>query len=132
MAKATTSTRKTTTTSTKTAVPSAPAAKKAAPVVVTQATPVVSAPEMKKVDLVDAVVERSGIKKKFAKPAIEAALAILGEAIDEGRSLNLRPMGKLKVQRAKEVANGKVITARIRQPKDQNTEPKDGVAEAAE
>lgn len=97
-------------------------ATKATPVVVTEKEPVVSAPDLKKVDLVDAVVERSGIKKKFAKPAIEAALAVLGEALADGRSLNLRPLGKVKIQRTKDVSNGKVMTARIRQPLDTKVE----------
>lgn len=84
--------------------------------VVTQSTPVVALPDLKKIDLIDAVVERSGIKKKFAKPAIEAALAVLGETLAEGRSLNLRPLGKVKIQRTKDVPNGKVMTVRVRQP----------------
>ncbi|WP_299350228.1 HU family DNA-binding protein [uncultured Shimia sp.] len=130
MARATTSTRsktagtkKTTTKTTRKAAPKAPVAPKTAkpatkvaPVVVQESTLVVSAPDLKKVDLVDMVVERSGIKKKFAKPAIEAALAVLGEALAEGRSLNLRPLGKVKVLKSKEVSNGTVITTRVRQP----------------
>lgn len=91
-------------------------ASKAAPVVVTQSTPVLGVPDLKKIDLIDAVVERSGIKKKFAKPVIEAALAVLGETLAEGRSLNLRPLGKVKIQRTKDVANGKIMTVRVRQP----------------
>lgn len=107
------------------------AAPKAAPVVVQEKSPVVSAPDLKKTDLVDAVVELSGIKKKFAKPAIEAALEVLGEALAEGRDLNLRPLGKVKIQKSKELANGTVITARIRQPKVKK-EDGEGVAHAAE
>ena len=94
-------------------------ASKAAPVVVTQSAPVVGMPDLKKIDLIDAVVERSGIKKKFAKPVIEAALAVLGETLAEGRSLNLRPLGKVKIQRTKDVSNGKVMTVRVRQPLEQ-------------
>lgn len=74
----------------------------------------VSLPELRKKDLIDAVVERSGIKKKYAKPAIEAALVVLGEALDEKRTLNLPPMGKMKVQRTKEIEDGMVLAARIR------------------
>jgi DNA-binding protein HU-alpha len=102
--------------------------------IVTETSPVVSAPEMKKVELVDAVVERSGIKKKDAKPAIEAALAILGEALADGRDLNLRPLGKVKVQRTKEMANGSVLTVRIRQasPKVEDDTSPSPIADAAE
>jgi DNA-binding protein HU-alpha len=104
----------------------------AKPVVVTEAAPVVSGPELKKKELIDMVVERSGVKKRFVKPALEAALAVLGEALDEGRELNLRPFGKMKVQRAKEVSNGKVMNVRVRQPKKLPEGVKEGVADAAE
>lgn len=127
MARATTTRRK----STKAASTRKAAAPKAAPVVVQETSPVVSAPDLKKIDLVDAVVERSGVKKKFAKPAIEAALAVLGEALAEGRDLNLRPLGKVKIQKSKELANGTVITTRIRQPQVKKDDG-DGVADAAE
>lgn len=78
---------------------------------------VVLGPEMKKKELIDAVVSRSGIKKKDAKPVVEAMLAVLGEALADSRELNLKPFGKVKVNRAKEVPNGKVIIAKIRQTK---------------
>ncbi|WP_243612422.1 HU family DNA-binding protein [Shimia aestuarii] len=138
MAKTTTTRAKSTTrkpagtarkTTTKRKTASAAAAK---PVVVNEAKPVVAGPEMKKKELIDMVVERSGIKKRFAKPTVEAMLAVLGEALDEGRELNLRPFGKMKVQRAKEVSNGKVMNVRLRQPKKQPEGAKEGVAEAAE
>lgn len=104
----------------------------AKPVVVSEAKPVVAGPELKKKELVDMVVERSGIKKRYAKPTVEAMLAVLGEALDEGRELNLRPFGKMKVQRAKDVSNGKVMNVRVRQPKKAPEGPKEGVADAAE
>ncbi|WP_245729490.1 HU family DNA-binding protein [Salinihabitans flavidus] len=86
------------------------------PVVVRDQAPEVSAPELKNPELVEMVVERSGIKKRDAKPAIEAALAILGAALAEGRDLNLRDFGKMKVTNTKEKSNGMVMTARVRQP----------------
>lgn len=70
-----------------------------------------------KVDLVDAVVARSEVKKRYAKPAVEAALALIGESLARGEKLNLPGLGKLHVQRATEKPNGTVIVARIRQPK---------------
>jgi DNA-binding protein HU-alpha len=131
MARATTTRKRKTTTTTKSKSARKPAAPKAAPVVVQEKAPVVSAPDLKKIDLVDEVVARSGVKKKFAKPAIEAALAVLGEALAEGRDLNLRPLGKVKIQKTKELANGTVITTRIRQPQVKKVED-EGVADAAE
>jgi len=102
------------------------------PEVVVNETPSVSAPEMKKKELIDTVVARSGIKKRDAKPVIEAMLAVLGETIAEGRELNLAPMGKLKVTRMKRTSKAHVITSRLRRnERHQNASP-DPLAQAAE
>ncbi len=84
----------------------------------------VSQPEptaMRKKQLIDAVVVRSGIKKKDAKPVIEAMLAVLGEAIAAGEDLNLPPFGKIKVTRQIDKDKAKVFVTRIRQS---NAQPK--------
>lgn len=70
---------------------------------------------MKKKELIDKVVLRSGIKKKDAKPVVEAMLAVLGEALAEERTLNLQPLGKVKINRTKMVGNDKVIICKLRQ-----------------
>lgn len=78
--------------------------------------------DLRKRDLIEAVVARSGVKKRDAKPAIEAALAVLGEALAEGRMLNLPPFGKVKVVRTKELDHAQVLMARIRQRKESEKE----------
>lgn len=99
--------------------------------------------ELKKRELVELVVARSGIRKKFVKPAVEAMLDILGEAIAEGRELNLQPFGKITRKRARDTANARVTTAQIRQSKSAGPalgpgveadagKPKETVADAAE
>jgi nucleoid DNA-binding protein len=95
--------------------------------------PVVSGPVMRKKELIDLVVERSGIKKKDAKPVVEATLAILGEALAETRELNLQPLGKVKVRREKLMPNGRVLVTKIRQsmPNTDETDSSD-MPEAAE
>ncbi|MBY5972323.1 HU family DNA-binding protein [Ferrimonas balearica] len=70
---------------------------------------------LKKKELIDRVVARSGMKKKDAKPVVEALLTVLGETLSEGREANLQPLGKIKVTRTKDLANGRVMTARVRQ-----------------
>lgn len=75
--------------------------------------------ELKKKELIDKVVSRSDVKKKYAKPVIEAMLEILGEAVNEGRELNLQPFGKLKHNRTKETDNAHVAIVKIRQSKAQ-------------
>lgn len=112
--------------------PSAPEAKAPTPKLVSVSTPSVSQPELKKRELIDMVVDRAGIKKKDAKPAIEAVLAILGEALAEGRDLNLRPLGKLRPQRKEEKANGTIIVCKLRQPKDDAAPASSETTHAAE
>ncbi|MGH1451723.1 MAG: HU family DNA-binding protein [Paracoccaceae bacterium] len=70
--------------------------------------------EMKKRELIKAVVARSGTRQKFAKPVVEAMLAILGETLVEGRELTLPPMGKVKIQRQKTVSGGTVTVMKLR------------------
>lgn len=86
-----------------------------APEVQVEELPVSDLEGLKKKELIDMVVARSGVKKRDAKPAIEAALAILGETLSEGRALNLPGFGKLKVTRMKKGDNGQIINARVRQ-----------------
>ncbi|WP_296764101.1 HU family DNA-binding protein [Sediminimonas sp.] len=70
---------------------------------------------MKKKELIDSVVARSGVKKKDAKPVIEAMLAVLGEQVAAGRELNLMPFGKLRINRVKQMSNGRVMVCKLRQ-----------------
>ena len=83
--------------------------------------PVVKDPPLNKRELIDAAVLRSGIKKKDAKPVVEALLAILGETVAAGRDLNLKPFGKLHVNRSDQRNNGTVHVCRLRQPLEQNS-----------
>lgn len=99
------------------------------PKLVTSAMPVVSAPEMKKRDLLEKVVKRSGIKKKDAKPVVEAMLAVMGEALVEGRELNLPPFGKLKTNRIKDTGNARILNCKLRQAGGNGTASKEALAE---
>ena len=115
--------------------PTPPRAAKPTPAVVSDTSVTVAGAELRKKELVEKVVERSGIKKKDAKPVIEAMMDILGEAIAEGRELNLQPLGKIKQQRRKETDTSRVTVAKIRQSKTvfpALDNPKESVADAAE
>lgn len=79
--------------------------------------------EFRKKEMIDSVLARSGVKKKFAKPVIEAMIEVLGEAIGEGREINLQPMGKIKPQRTKDGPNARVVIAKIRQNKPGSAAP---------
>lgn len=87
---------------------------------------------MKKRELIELAVQRSGLKKRDVKPAIEAALAVMGDALAEGREINMRPMGKIKILRMKKGVNGQVINARIRQPEEVEKTDVDPLAQDAD
>lgn len=78
--------------------------------------PVDTPAPLKKQELLAQVIERSDIPKRDAKPVVEAMLAVLGDALAEGRELNLKPMGKIKRKRVTEGDKARVIVASIRQP----------------
>ncbi len=65
-------------------------------------------------ELIDRVVESSGIKKKSAKPVVEAMLRELGDALSRGETLNLQPFGKGIVKNRKSLENAEVIELRLR------------------
>lgn len=92
---------------------------------------------LRKRGLISEVAARSGMKRGDAKAAVESALAVLGEAIADGRGLNLPGFGKLKVVRTKKQAKAHVFVTKLRQPfatpeGDGDDGPKDPLAEAAE
>jgi len=99
------------------------------PSVVETLSPVVVSNELRKKELFELVVERSGMKKKDVKPVVEAMLAVLGDAWAEQREMNLPPLGKIKVQRGKELSDGRVVVLKLRQKSSQmNAAPKAATA----
>jgi len=72
---------------------------------------------MGKRDLIDRVVQASGIKKKAAKPVVEAMLRELGDALSRGETLNLQPFGKGIVKNSKDLENAEIIEMRLRRSK---------------
>ena len=85
-------------------------------------TPAISVPQgemLKKAEFIDRAVESGDVKKRDAKPAIEAALAVLSEALMAGEELNLPPMGKMRVVKSKDIGDGaRVLTLKLRTMKD--------------
>ena len=105
----------------------------AQPAVVTaMMEPVVLGPVLRKRELIQRVVDRSGIKKRDAKPVIDAVLSELGEALAENRELVLPPFGKMKVNRQKSVQNGQVFVAKVRRNVTPSAAPSDKPLEPAE
>ncbi len=69
---------------------------------------------LKKKELLDRVVARSGVKKSEARDIVEAVLAELGAALARGEGLNLPPLGKAKVNRTRDNAQGEVLIVKLR------------------
>ena len=108
------------------------AAARASKGVTQPAKPVSITRELKKKELIDRVAVASGLKKPQAKAAIEATLAILGEALEKGDAMNLEPLGKVKVQKEKDAGAARVYACRIRRKKPVADAGKAPLAEAAE
>ncbi len=89
------------------------------PSVVETLSPVVVSNELRKKELFELVVARSGMKKKVVKPVVEAMLAVLAEGFAEQREMNLPPLGKMKVQRGKELHDGRALVLKLRQKSSQ-------------
>jgi nucleoid DNA-binding protein len=92
----------------------------------------VTAPEamVKKPELLDEIVTRTNLKKRDVKPAIEAALLILGDALNAGKELNLPPLGKVRVVKSKDLDGGaRVLTVKLRTPKNASVAAQDSVDE---
>ena len=101
----------------------------ATPKLVQSSSPAVQGPEMKKRELVDAVVKRSGVKKKDARQVVDAMLAVLGESLADSRELNLQPLGRLKVTRVKQTNGGQVMICKLRQNGGAEKADKEALAE---
>lgn len=78
---------------------------------------------LRKKELIETVVLRSGIKKKDAKPVVEAMLEILGEHVALAKDMNIQPFGKIMFQKQIDKSNAMVSVARIRQSKTQGKAP---------
>ncbi len=101
------------------------------PVVVTETTATGGGQELRKKELIDTVTERSGVKRREVKPVVEAMLAVLGQALADSREMNLQPLGKVKINRRKDLQSGTVLIAKVRQS-EKKPEDQDPLAEAAE
>ena len=86
---------------------------------------------MTKKELLARVRKTSGVKGGDVRQVVDAVLEELGEALGRGESLRLQPLGTLRVQRQKVVANGDILVLKLRRKKPAPGD-KDPLAEAAE
>lgn len=72
---------------------------------------------LSKNDLLDRLVEQTGEKRPVVKKIMEATLSEVGDGIQRGDVLNLPPLGKLSVNRSKEVDAAHVFITKLRRAK---------------
>jgi hypothetical protein len=73
----------------------------------------------KRPDLLEAVSQRTAMKRSDAKVVVELVLEELGKALDRNEELVLPPLGKLMVKNRKPDADGPdILTVKIRRPRD--------------
>lgn len=99
-------------------------------VVIASASPDPAAGVVRKPKFIERVVERAEMRKRDVKPAAEATLAVLAEAIAAGEELVLPPLGKIRVSREKDVNNGTVYVVKIRIPNATDPHDEENVEEA--
>lgn len=71
-------------------------------------------PMLRLKDLLTEAAARTGARKAEIKAAIEAALQILAETLDRGGSVNLPPLGRIRVGKVKEAAKGNLLTLKLK------------------
>jgi len=81
---------------------------------------------LKKQEMVARIAAASGAKRKDVKQILEATLQVLGDALSKGEELNLPPLGKVKVNRAKADGGTEILTLRLRRSDAQSGEQKGG------
>jgi hypothetical protein len=73
----------------------------------------------KRPDLIEAVSQRTALKRSDAKVVLELVLDELGKALDGRDELVLPPLGKLMVKKRKPDADGPdILTLKLRRPRD--------------
>ncbi len=65
-------------------------------------------------EFVDRIVASSGMKPNAVKTALDAVLGEIGAALSKGEALNLPPLGKLSVNRRKDVKGGEILICKLR------------------
>jgi Bacterial DNA-binding protein len=93
--------------------PAAKSADAAAPAAV--APGVKAAPKLvRRKEMVARIVASSGLKPNQVKTMLDSVLAELGNALSAGEGLSLPPLGKITVNRQKEVGNREVLICKLR------------------
>jgi nucleoid DNA-binding protein len=81
--------------------------------------PAAAAPEAARArrgDLLDAVVERSPMRRPDLKPVVELVLEEIGRLLDAGEEVVVPPLGKLSVKKRVAKSGGDLLTLKLKRP----------------
>ena len=95
----------------------------------------IDTPMLRARDLVARVAEATGAKVKDVRDTVEAILAEVGKALDQGQSLQVPPLGKLSVAPRKGADDTSPIKLKLRRaaaPKVKKASKKEALAEPDE
>ena len=76
---------------------------------------------LRKKEFVERVTTLSGHKKQDVREITEAVLAVLGDALSKGEELNLPPLGKVKVNRQRDLTSGEMMIIKLRRAGEKET-----------
>ncbi len=94
------------------------------PVPAPQEAPAVTpVPVIRRKEMVERIVARSGLKANAVKSVLDPLLREMGEALSRGEVLSLQPLGKLMVNRRKQVAGGEVMICKLRRKTPEKNGP---------
>ena len=82
-----------------------------------QAEAVQPAPEpkiVKRKELVERIAAASGLKPNVIKSVLDPVLKELGDVLSAGEILQVQPLGRVSVNRRKDLANGEVMICKLR------------------
>ena len=65
-------------------------------------------------EMVERIVAKSGLKPNEVKTMLDAVLSELGDALSAGEGLNLHPLGKVTINRRKKLGDKEVLICKIR------------------
>jgi nucleoid DNA-binding protein len=67
--------------------------------------------------LIDIIAPNITVSRRDIRTAVDAALKAMGEALTEGKILNLPPLGKMSVKRTKTGDKSDMVMLKLRRPK---------------
>ena len=70
-------------------------------------------------ELVERIVATSGMKPNAVKSVLDAVLVELGDALSAGEGLNIHPLGKVTVNRKKDMEDRQILICKIRRKVEQ-------------